>query len=186
MKKKALCLLLCALLCLTILPAGAFSDLTGSYLWASEAAQNMVDQNIMTPKSETEFGAADLVGEAELVQILNAAFGGGLAETSNAAPVTRELMCSYIVNAQGLVADETADDEIVYATFRDANQISPEHLESVKIALQNKVITGYEDNTFRPKNFVTKAELASLLNKLVGTSEEAPQKLSAASEKWKF
>ena len=52
-------------------------------------------------------------------------------------------------------------------TFNDRETIGPWASESVATMLDQGVIKGYEDNTFRPKNPATRAEVAVLLHRLV-------------------
>lgn len=49
--------------------------------------------------------------------------------------------------------------------FKDANKIPAGSVGYVAVALENNLIDGYEDNTFRPNQPVTRAELAALLDR---------------------
>jgi hypothetical protein len=50
-------------------------------------------------------------------------------------------------------------------TFKDAAKIPAGSVGYVAVALERKLIEGYEDNTFRPNQPVTRAELAALLDR---------------------
>jgi hypothetical protein len=50
-------------------------------------------------------------------------------------------------------------------TFKDAGKIPAGSVGYVAVALERKLIDGYEDNTFRPNQPVTRAELAALLDR---------------------
>lgn len=49
--------------------------------------------------------------------------------------------------------------------FRDADQIPAASVGYVAVAVEKGLITGYDDNTFRPNKPVTRAELAALLDR---------------------
>ncbi|RKN85249.1 S-layer homology domain-containing protein [Paenibacillus ginsengarvi] len=50
--------------------------------------------------------------------------------------------------------------------FKDAGQIPAGSVGYVKVALDHKLIDGFEDNTFRPNEPVTRAQLAALLDRV--------------------
>lgn len=50
-------------------------------------------------------------------------------------------------------------------TFKDANKIPAGSVGYVAIAIEQGLIDGYEDNTFRPERPVTRAEMAKLLDR---------------------
>jgi len=55
----------------------------------------------------------------------------------------------------------------VFASFKDSSQISAYALESVMAMKAAGYISGFDDNTFRPKNTVTKAEAVALIYKVL-------------------
>ncbi len=71
--------------------------------------------------------------------------------------LTREQMAVIIARAAEWQADGAP------ATFSDADQISEWAKEAVGAAIANKAIKGYEDNTFRPKNNITRAEAVTVV-----------------------
>lgn len=71
--------------------------------------------------------------------------------------LTREQMAVIIARAAKWQTDGPS------ATFSDADQISEWAKEAVGAAVINKAIKGYEDNTFRPKNNVTRAEAVTVI-----------------------
>ena len=73
--------------------------------------------------------------------------------------ITREQMAVLIVNATKLQAANSAK------TFADGSAISDWAKEGVAIASGNNLITGYPDNTFKPKFKATRAEAATILVK---------------------
>jgi len=58
-------------------------------------------------------------------------------------------------------------------TFKDARQIPAGSVGYVAVALEKGIVTGYNDNTFRPNQPVTRAELAALLDR---TDTQMPDK----------
>jgi hypothetical protein len=62
-------------------------------------------------------------------------------------------------------------------TFKDANKIPAGSVGYIALALEKGLIDGYEDNTFRPNNPVTRAELAALLDR---TGNQLPDNTSVS------
>ncbi|WP_240414565.1 S-layer homology domain-containing protein [Paenibacillus periandrae] len=60
-------------------------------------------------------------------------------------------------------------------TFKDANKVPAGSVGYVALAIEKKLVDGYEDNTFRPNNPVTRAELAALLDR---TGSQLPDNTS--------
>ncbi|MDR6554879.1 S-layer homology domain-containing protein [Paenibacillus qinlingensis] len=56
-------------------------------------------------------------------------------------------------------------------TFKDAKQIPAGSVGYVKVAVDKGLVDGFEDNTFRPNQNVTRAQLAALLDR---TNEQLP------------
>lgn len=75
------------------------------------------------------------------------------------APITRQEAASIIGRLNGIV--ETKD---IVTKFKDDADIAVWADESVAILNENKVINGYSDNTFRPKNNITRAESVVMIS----------------------
>ncbi|OON98334.1 MAG: hypothetical protein ATN36_00055 [Epulopiscium sp. Nele67-Bin005] len=60
------------------------------------------------------------------------------------------------------------------------SDISPNHssYNAILLATSAGFIRGYEDNTFRPENVVTRAEAVTMINRMIGDAEEAPKNSS--------
>ncbi|MDI9476533.1 MAG: S-layer homology domain-containing protein [Bacillota bacterium] len=71
--------------------------------------------------------------------------------------LTREQMAVIIARAAKWQAGGAT------TIFSDADQISEWAKEAVGAAVANKAIEGYEDNTFRPKNNITRAEAVTVI-----------------------
>ncbi len=69
-----------------------------------------------------------------------------------------------LVRAMGLERDakRMANETL---TFKDAGEIPAEAVGYVAAAVANQLVTGYEDNSFRPKKEVSRAELAAMLDR---------------------
>lgn len=100
---------------------------------------------------------------------LNAAIVNGIAKgfSSNEfrpnAVVNREQAAKMLVNVlvkQGVVPTK------VVQTFSDDSDIAIWAAEDVKVAIEQKVVQGYPDNSFRPKNGLTRAEAAIMIYRL--------------------
>jgi len=83
------------------------------------------------------------------------------------APITREELTCVLVRAFN--KQSSGGFEL---TFDDQGQISGWALAEVTAGVQNGVITGYPDNTFRPQDPMTRAETFTLLCKLLGYHAE--------------
>ena len=55
--------------------------------------------------------------------------------------------------------------------------------ETIEKASQYKIINGYEDNTFRPEDFMTRAELITVIDKLLGLESETDKYIADINSK---
>jgi hypothetical protein len=76
-------------------------------------------------------------------------------------PVTREQMAALIVRAAKLTIIK---EEL---SFTDKDKISAWARDAVTTAVKNEIISGYPDNTLRPKGNATRAEAVSVILKIV-------------------
>lgn len=82
--------------------------------------------------------------------------------------ITREEMITVLVRG----FDIGLEDPDLELSFEDKEDISPWALESVKAGVENKLIAGYPDNTYRPQNSITRSEAFTIICKLLGYHEE--------------
>lgn len=75
-------------------------------------------------------------------------------------PITREQMAAIIANAFDL-------QHGVGKKFTDHNQISPWAVQAVEIVAGYEIIRGYEDGSFRPKNYATRAEASAVISRIL-------------------
>lgn len=82
---------------------------------------------------------------------------------------------TLLVKALKLTADAKANMNVALP-YKDAKQIPAGSVGYVEVARQKGLVQGYEDNTFRPNQPVTRAELAALLDRtgdqLPGSSQD--------------
>lgn len=81
--------------------------------------------------------------------------------------ITREEMAAVLMRA----FDKKAENGVQPA-FKDKDDIGAWAAEYVKAGVDNDIITGYPDNTFRPKAPVTRAEAFTMICKLLGYHAE--------------
>ena len=86
-------------------------------------------------------------------------FGSGL-------PVTRQDMCAMIYNAVSASGTEL-DKKFAQKTFEDNDMISPYAAEAVAVLQTAGIISGDENNEFRPQDGATRAEAAVMLQRLL-------------------
>jgi len=98
------------------------------------------------------------------------------------APALREDITVAIVKLKGYDVARLANRSIIEAMFTDYEGISESAKDYVAIAVENGIVSGFPDETFRPQNSITRAEAAALLwrafmygndNKGVGGEEQA-------------
>ncbi|GAB4271885.1 S-layer homology domain-containing protein [Thermincola ferriacetica] len=79
-------------------------------------------------------------------------------------PATRVWVSSLLVRALGLQADALKQMTKI-PVFKDADSIPAGAIGYINVALEQGIIAGYPDNTFKPYKSVTRAEMAALLDK---------------------
>ncbi len=95
-----------------------------------------------------------------------------IAEGSSGAAETRE----YTVTSSA--AAENADD------FTDTTGLSTVQKSAVNYTVKNGIIAGYEDNTMRPWDAITRAEFATMICRFMGYSTNKSCTFSDASTHW--
>lgn len=85
-------------------------------------------------------------------------------------PATRLFAATLLVKALGLETEAIAKVNTQLG-FKDGEKIPAGSVGYVAVAADKGIVTGYNDNTFRPNQPVTRAELAALLDR---TDEQMP------------
>ncbi|HBQ25222.1 MAG TPA: hypothetical protein DD791_02405 [Syntrophomonas sp.] len=101
-------------------------------------------------------------GYMELAYELNIAHGDGLSYFNPAAPVSREEAVTMIVNSLKVSAEELPP-----ADFLDRSEISFWALKPIDYAVSEGIISGYPDNSFKPRQNLTRAEVAVLIEQFL-------------------
>lgn len=79
------------------------------------------------------------------------------------APALREDITVALVKLKGYDVTRLANRSIVEAMFKDFDGVSESAKDYVAVAVENGLVSGYEDETFRPQASITRAEAATLL-----------------------
>ena len=200
-KGRAFSLFLSAVLLLGSVPGFV---LPASAHWADPYLDTLVDWGAMradqiadpdTPLTRAEFMAIinraygyQEMGEMPFTDVLesdwfyddvaiayNAGYMKGTSATTAApnARLTREQ--AVCILGRNMMLKETPGEDLGFA---DSRSISGWARGMVKTAVNNYIVTGYPDDTFRPKNDITKGQMAVLVTQCVGT----PVKQSGAYE----
>ena len=98
-------------------------------------------------------------GYMELAYEMNISQGDGHSYFHPLAPVSREEAVTMMVNSLRVSAEDLPP-----ADFIDRSDISAWALKSVDYAVSQGIISGYPDNSFKPGQNLTRAEVAVLLN----------------------
>jgi len=91
---------------------------------------------------------------------------GGLPSFRPEEFAAREDITVALVKMLGLDAEDIHNKDIVSDKFSDADKISPSLKDYVTLAVENDIINGYPDGTFRPGDRVSRAEAVVLLNRV--------------------
>ena len=101
----------------------------------------------------------DVTSDKWYAKFIQAAYNKNIAKGDIVRPndfITREEMCDMIVKAYARDIPETKE-----LTFADSGEISDR--DAVSRAYNLGVIAGYEDNSFKPKSGLTRAEAVSVI-----------------------
>ncbi|MBQ7792291.1 MAG: S-layer homology domain-containing protein [Clostridia bacterium] len=166
--------------------AFAYTDVTEDYDWANDAITALSENGTINGYPDGTYLPENNVTRAELTKMVCLLFGYGKAvayadvsETdwyynfvsqsggyfkesdhfSPNRPATREEVAYAVYSAMQLTQLPT-DKKI---SFSDQEEVDSFYLAEVKFLNEQGVITGYPDESFRPKNPVTRAEAAVIL-----------------------
>ncbi len=109
----------------------------GSIYWASEYVNKAIELGLI---EQTEFPDYD-------------------------AKITRMQMARIVANALGNKTD--ADEYTVKSKIYDYAEIAEDYKEDVIVAVGEKIITGYEDGSFRPYDVVTRAQASAVMVRFI-------------------
>lgn len=89
--------------------------------------------------------------------------GIGKGKVNPNSKVTREEAVVIIARALKIETDDTR----FQSNFKDANRISEWAKKEYTTFIKKQYITGYEDNTIKPRRSITRAEILTILNRIV-------------------
>lgn len=84
--------------------------------------------------------------------------------------VTRQYVIAQFVEAVGEESFENPPADL--SAYEDADEIGSEQADSMALAVGNGLIKGYEDNTLRPENTITRLEALIILGRCLTDVEE--------------
>ena len=101
-------------------------------------------------------------GYMELAYELNIAYGDGQSYFHPTAPVSREEAVTMMVNSLRVQMED-----LPTADFLDRSAISSWALKPIDYAVNHGIVSGYPDNNFKPRQSLTRAEVAVLLEQFL-------------------
>lgn len=111
----------------------------------------------------------DYIGEVPdyAKEIVELAIYNDIIDWEELQPFGQKATRMFVANLLGNVLSSEADsiDESVL-TFKDINLLSDDEKSNLALAVKNEIVSGHEDNTFRPNNSVTRGQMATFANRL--------------------
>lgn len=163
--------------------------------WAQDAIQRWLDMGYVTGYTDGSFKPEGFVTRAEFVRMINNSFGftetaeiafvdvvednwyykeiqkalkagyiTGVSETQFAPTdyITREQAAIIIARILNIKGNESMAD-----VFIDSSQISIWSKEYVGTASELQLIKGYEDNSFKPQDYIKRSEAVTFLDRVL-------------------
>ena len=176
----------------------SFSDLAG-FDWAKESIDALSSKGIINGYSDNTFAPGKSITRAEFVKIFVSAFGIKAGDKTMAFDdvntddwyyecINTAYSAGYIngVSAESFAPDAniTREDIAVIlfrylgsdaqngVSFADSDKISDYAKNAVSALSSSKILNGYEDNTFRPDANATRAEVATVISRILNKKGE--------------
>lgn len=189
----------------------AFSDVEGH--WAEKSIQKAEEMNIINGYEDNRFMPDSYMTRAELVTIINR-FLEIQSETDKYIPdVTRQdwfhsdvrkALSAGIIkgDANGYVRPNDyvtreeaavimcrafyseADGNVDTLSFKDNDSISTWSRADILTFVKKGYITGYPDGELKPKNNITRAEIITILERIIAGDIEAPMRDKKVNGNW--
>lgn len=67
-----------------------------------------------------------------------------------------------------LAYEETSDPSVKLRYFSDVDSNANKFAPAINYAVSTNIVNGYDDNTFRPDNNITRAEVVTMVNRMLG------------------
>lgn len=138
------------------------------FVTRAEACQ--IIYNLMTEKPQVTREFSDVQNSAWYYEAVNALYSAGLIE----GKYTEDAYCPKDLISRGetlMLICQFFDEADAQSDFSDVTKDS-EYYSIVSTASQNGWINGFDDGTFRPNNPVTRAELATVMNRVLDRSAD--------------
>ena len=173
--------------------AFAYTDTSGH--WAEKEITNLSLNGIMSGYTDNSFKPNQNMTRAELVTVINRLLGNSVQNTKYVPDINakdwfyadiRKGIESGVIqgNAEGYVRPNdlvTREEAILMLQralvpiekngltdiFSDASSVSEWSKQAVNTFWKKGYITGYADNTIRPKNFITRAEVGKIIANMI-------------------
>ena len=189
----------------------AFSDVVGH--WAEKSIQKAEEMKVITGYENNRFMPDSYMTRAELVAIINR-FLEIQSETDKYIPdVTRQDWFHSDVRkalSAGIIKGDTngyvrpndyvtreeaavimcrafyseADGNVDTLSFKDNDSISSWSRADILTFVKNGYITGYPDGELKPKNNITRAEIITILERIIAGDIEAPMRDKKVNGNW--
>ncbi len=147
-----------------------FSDVSGKFIWSESMSDYIKTWSWSAPYVYT----AVMNGIVKYSDYTPTYVPGEYAESGSGEdrflfypeqPLTRDETARYISRALSLVDGERLK-------FADSDKIA--HKDDVSRAVQAGLLKGFEDNTFRPDNNTTRAEMAVIMMRIIQYTKDYP------------
>ena len=193
MQKKLFTLALIMLIVLNVNIVFAYTDTEGH--WAEKKINELSLNGIISGYADGSFKPNNNMTRAELVTVLNRLLGNKIENTRYVPDISvkdwfyseirKGIESGFIegdasgsVRPNDLITREEAICMIqraivpfgkyeVVPSFADYDQVSSWAKDSINAFVYNKYISGYQDNTIKPKNNITRAEVITLIGNIV-------------------
>jgi len=191
-KKRLIAMVLGLLMVISVIaPAMAFSD-TSTH-WAAEDIDYMVSKGILNGYTDDTFRPENNITKAEFIKIVNRTFNFTAKSNINYPDVATNAWYYEeirIADASGYMftfSGKVRPDEYLSrqeaasmlgrvlgiqssssARFTDASSISAWALPYISAVVEEGIMSGYPDGSFRPANNLKRSEVARMFNNLVG------------------
>ena len=203
--KRAVMVVTAVVMLFSMVGAVGLSDIVGH--WAEGDISVLVDKGIIKGLSETEYGPNQNMTRAQFVAIMNRAFPDATRETGAVfddvnetdwfysdvmkglvngtgdgkfgpdLPISRQDACVLVVRYMG---GEATDEPNIL----DYDAVSDYAKEAVAIVIGSGIVGGYPDGTFRPNGNITRAEVASIINRAISGGKSEAVEPEKPAEPW--
>ncbi len=142
-----------------------FDDIASS--WAKDSIKFVTSRNILIGINANEFSPNSEVTNAMIVTVFGRLFDNELEYTNNPnESITREEL-AVIINSYLQEAGQVSESEINQDSYGDETDISPLAITSVSNLRAIGIFNGDQNGNFNPKQNLTRAELSTVLERLI-------------------